>query len=225
MAWQKTFWRAPDTWRVLRHLRRGSESRELDAYANISARLYDAIVRTTGARVVVDSSKRPSLAAMLLGLDGVDPYFVHLVRDPRAVAYSWQRQKSELGLHTPTYSTTRWLSWSLAAEAVHRRVGDGRWLRLRYEDFVADAGAAVRAIVDLTGEPAGTVPVQDAGRVTLGTNHAVAGNPNRFATGIITLRRDDEWKARLSRKDRFLSSLMALPLLRRYGYRVRTGAT
>ena len=56
--------------------------------------LYRAIATVTGARVIVDSSKLPSYLAVLRGVDGLDVRTVHLVRDPRAAAFSWQRAKA-----------------------------------------------------------------------------------------------------------------------------------
>ncbi len=61
---------------------------ELNSYLDVLNRLYKSIAHTSGARVVVDSSKRPPHGAVLRLLSNVDPYFVQLVRDPRAVAFS-----------------------------------------------------------------------------------------------------------------------------------------
>ena len=56
-------------------------------------RLYRAIGEVTGARLIIDSSKVPSGAA-LLSHAGVEAHLLHVVRDPRVVAYSWQRPKA-----------------------------------------------------------------------------------------------------------------------------------
>jgi hypothetical protein len=40
--------------------------------------------------VVVDSSKRPANALLLAASDDIDLFVVHLVRDPRGVANSWE---------------------------------------------------------------------------------------------------------------------------------------
>ena len=42
----------------------------------------------TGAEVIVDSSKEPTDAALLLMMPEVDPAFVQIVRDPRGMVYS-----------------------------------------------------------------------------------------------------------------------------------------
>src|SRR5438067_9142701 len=95
-GWQRQSVRVRHTRRLLRRQRDGRRWDALDRYAPLAASLYRAIADVTGAKVVVDSSKRPSDAALLPLLEGVDPYFIHLVRDPRAVAFSWRGQKREL---------------------------------------------------------------------------------------------------------------------------------
>ena len=80
----------------------------------------------TGARVVVDSSRLP-IEPVALGLvPGVDVRVAQVVRDPRAVVYSWKRSKittdRDTGEYMPkfsaSYSTTSWLG------AQPRRGGD-----------------------------------------------------------------------------------------------------
>ena len=66
--------------------------RQLARYEAYLVPLYRAIAEVGGARVVVDSSKLPSHAAILRRLDPIDLRMIHLVRDSRGVAYSWQKQ-------------------------------------------------------------------------------------------------------------------------------------
>ena len=76
---------------------------ELAEYTSYYARLYAAIAEVSGAELVIDSSKHPSLAHCLRWQDGVDLRVLHLVRDSRAVAYSWGRR---CGGRTPTGRAT-----------------------------------------------------------------------------------------------------------------------
>jgi hypothetical protein len=48
-----------------------------------------AIAEVTGARVVVDSRPRTPRCSRLAD---VDHYVLHMVRDPRAVAFSWGKK-------------------------------------------------------------------------------------------------------------------------------------
>ena len=57
-------------------------------YGEVLSRLYHGIAEVSGARVVVDSSKHPSDALVASTLKGLELYVLHLVRDPRGVAFS-----------------------------------------------------------------------------------------------------------------------------------------
>ena len=65
----------------------------LEECGPVLERLYRAIQRVSGAGVIVDSSKRFSYAVLLSLLPFADLRVVHLVRDSRAVAYSWARSR------------------------------------------------------------------------------------------------------------------------------------
>jgi hypothetical protein len=202
----------------------------LDNYIDVVSHLYAAIAATTGAEVIVDSSKLPSDAALLGRLDEVDPYYVHLVRDPRAVAYSWSRRKqrldpnapAEMLRHGPLHSTNRWVLWNRLADTIRGRNRD-RSLLVRYEDLVMDPGGTIDALLRLIGESRPERPWLEGRTIRLSPNHTAAGNPNRLRTGAVTLTEDDEWRARMSSSRKLVVSAIAAPWLRRYGYPVRPG--
>lgn len=184
-----------------------------------------ALATTTGARVLVDTSKRPADTAVLAGIPGVDLYVLHLVRDPRAVVHSWRRAKeytaggrtSTIGTRGLAATVRRWTSNGLSAEALRLRLPASRWLFLRYEDFVARPRPAVERILTHLREP-GPAPFTDDHTVVLRPNHIVAGNPSRFVTGPVEIRADDAWRRAMPRRDQRLVGLMTLPLALRYGY-------
>lgn len=202
----------------------------LKGYARNLGTVYQSIQRTTSARMIVDSSKNPMYGRVLGTISSIDLYVVHLVRDPRAAAYSWSRKKlqpdrGEFGYmdqHAPAKSSMLWTLWNAASRAFWGR-NQGRYLALRYEDFVADPREALTRILEMVGEGEADLPFVAGSAVALGVSHTVAGNPNRFKTGGIELRLDDEWKGRMRLRDRALVTLLTLPLLKRYGYPVFTG--
>jgi hypothetical protein len=230
VRWQRDSVRVRHTWGMLRRARGGSrETRSLDRYARAMARVYGSIAAVTGARVVVDSSKRPSDAALLRFVGGVQASYVQLVRDPRAVAYSWRRRKeqpdrdrpAEMVQHGPVDSTLSWLGWNLAAEALRRRHDGAGSIVLRYEDFVARPRDALRAMAAAAGEEPARLPLEGERTALLAPNHTVSGNPSRFKTGTVELREDREWVERQGTRDRIVATSLALPLLARYGYTLR----
>lgn len=229
IRWQNKAIRVRHTWKLLRQERLPSGWAPLDSYAPVAASLYRAVGDVTGCSVIVDSSKRPSDAALLSLLPGIDPYFIHLVRDPRAVAYSWQRQKKELDRargddpeemprYGATYSTLGWDEINVAAEAVRRHMDPRRSALVRYEDFVANPRSVLVRVTNMIGERRTSLPLLDEETAILRPNHAVAGNPSRFKTGNVKLRADTAWLTQIGRRDRALSTALSLPLLGHYSY-------
>lgn len=200
----------------------------LRAYAEILRRLYDAIGAVSGAEIVVETSKDPNFGSLLTRMPERDVRIVHLVRDPRAVAYSWMRHRelpSPIGHERfmpkfrPTEVAAKWLAWNLAFHALGRN-GTGK-RTLTYESFVADPARALGEIEAFTGRPL-QLPSSRLSerRVRLGEHHIFSGNPMRASQGWIALRLDDEWQRALATPHLIEVNAIALPLLRPYGYRL-----
>ena len=194
-------------------------------YAALYSAIYRAAATLSGAPVVVDSSKHVSLAFALSHEADLDLRVLHIVRDPRAVAYSWSKEveRPEAGTTDapdlmPRYSarssSRKWLTSNLLVEAL--RVRQVPIERIRYEELVAEPEATLqRAAAALALPVVPTLEVVDS-RVILATSHSVAGNPMRFTTGPVLLREDDSWSTRLPSRQRRLVSGLTAPLHRWY---------
>jgi hypothetical protein len=229
VAWQRDVTATSHIARLLREkAERPSERESVESYKSALSSLYNAIAGVTGARVIIDSSKIGTEALLVGLLTDITPYFVHLVRDPRAVAFSWTRPRPEpdavepgqMILRRPVGSTSRWVLWNAVAEIIRRRYST-RSLLLRYEEFVKEPRAAVERIVALVGESASSIPLLDDRTALLGPGHLISSNPNRYDIGKIAIRSDDEWLTRMRPRDRFVATTLAMPLLIRYGYKLR----
>jgi hypothetical protein len=197
----------------------------LDAVRDVTGAVYTELARATGSHLLVDISKRPLDAAVVAGLDHIDHYVLHIVRDPRAVVNSWRRAKTftaggrshTMGTRGMLSTVRRWTGNSLAAEALRRRLPPDHWLHVRYEDFAADPRESVSRILAFLDET-GEAPFVDASTVLLGPNHIVAGNPSRFTTGRVDIHVDAGWRHSMPRRDQWLTASLTLPLMLRYGY-------
>src|SRR5204863_6860677 len=93
--------------------------RRMGVYTTELRRLYAAIRDVSGAEYLIDASKDPQHAFILRTIPGFDVRVLHLIRDSRAVAYSWRRVRRRPEIHwegrdMPRYPATRTaLAWSL----------------------------------------------------------------------------------------------------------------
>jgi hypothetical protein len=222
--WQKQVTRFRHTMSLLRlgshDVRDGSM---VQSYVSLVGKLFSAVAEVTGARVIVDSSKRPSDAAILELVPNIELHVVQLVRDPRAVAYSWGKRQPGIDRHGVVESTAGWLAWNVASEAVRRKIS-GRSMLVRYEDFVKNPTATLRSIAELVSEDPESIPLMQNGTFEVGGNHTVSGNPARFRMGSVEVSQDIHWIERLRPTQKATATLIALPLLHRYRYLVWTPA-
>ena len=199
----------------------------LERYASMLGDVYHAAAEVGGARVVIDSSKHVSTAYLLRHVAGIDLRVVHLVRDPRAVAYAWTKVKArpsagtdaQMARYTPTKTSVYYSVQNAMLDAL--RLSSVPYVRIRYEDFTAAPAPTVRRILELTGDAALPLHAFDGHDITLGGNHNVGGNPMKAKTGRMTIRRDDDWSTHLPRRRRWMVGALTAPhlLAYRYGFR------
>ncbi len=215
-------------------LGRRRPSAELAELRHSYTRIYQAVAEATGAEVVVDASKGPALGAALAGARDIDLRVLNVVRDPRAVAWSWTKQVerphavagSDAMWRIPvSRSAAQWGALQLEMEAIARLSGV-RSARLRYEDFVDAPVASLVEAATALGLPLSPIdlPAVERGHIVLDPSHGLSGNPGRFRSGPVQLRRDDAWTADMPASSRAVVTSMTLPLLPRYGYPVGSRA-
>lgn len=208
-------------------IRRRLLSRLEDYPARVAA-LYGSIRDVTNSRVIVDSSKEPHYSYILRTQPGLDVRVLHLVRDARAVAYSWRRRREQAGIpgsmmevRGPAVSAAYFTVSNIATELLWSR-NPKRYTRVRYEDLLRDAhgfGDRLSELMDESLDLRGVLP--DGRRAETASTHSVWGNPNRFEVGAVELREDNEWKRKMSSNARLASTVLNAPLLHRYGYPLR----
>jgi Sulfotransferase family len=198
----------------------------LARYAEGLERLYRAIAQETGAEVIVDSSKEPTDAALLLLMPGIQTTFVQIIRDPRGMVNSILRFRDdgqpvvERRLPQSMYAALSWSLGNMAAAAVRRSAGPARSTLLRYEDFIDEPGETIEALAKMAGRPAQLPVSTEPGTVTMQQVHTVGGNNNRFRTGTVQLREDTTWRSQLHPLNRAAVTAVCAPLMSRYGYRL-----
>lgn len=186
-----------------------------------------AVERVTGATVVVDASKRVSVLRTALARPR-PLVVVHLVRDPRGVAFSAMRAKAlpdRSGVTLPARRVWRTAAlWSRTNARIEAVAHPGRTsasvavLRVAYEDLADDPEAVVARVVaampadSLT--PVGGGPGRARGSAAAG--HGIAGNAALYRSAPVTL--DRRWVDGLRRPARLLTNVLTARGRRRYGY-------
>ncbi len=195
-----------------------------DRYDSGLRRLTDAVMAKTGCRALVNSSKSPTHAVALARALGRPFHVVHLVRDSRAVAFSWSKTvrdpgKARLDAVMPRYGTSRvaqqWSLENLMCESL--RAIATSYQQLRYEDLVRHPRDVAVRVLRQAGLGRSDVAIR-GGAVSFGIDHTVHGNPIRFLLGEHPIREDRKWVDQMAGADAAFVTAATWPLLLRYGY-------
>jgi hypothetical protein len=146
------------------------------------------------------------------------------------VTYSWKRKKvftdredgEQLPRFGPAFSTVSWVARNVVVEVLRRRRPS---MIVSYDLLAREPATVLRNLAELVGEPAGDLAFLSSEAATLVPTHSVGGNPVRMVSGAVSIEPDEEWRHAISARDRSVTTLLALPLLRHYGFPVRTSAS
>lgn len=196
-----------------------------NTYSQFLLHLYQSIKKVSGAGLIVDSSKIVPYGLFLSKLPGVEVRFLHLMRDPRAVSFSWRRRRvrpevvgREQLMWQPSYFESSYVAaeWNLMSQLVEW--AGYPYLRVRYEDLVQRPQAILEEIIAFAGFPMNHVDLENLEISRRDQIHSLSGNPVRFTPGKISLKLDDEWRSKMPWFGRLLVELFNWPFLLAYGY-------
>lgn len=221
-----------DRLRSIPRLRRRDQQPEafiaqLDEFGLLLERLYRSVQTISRCPILVDSSKHPCYAHLLHATGRFQLKLIHLVRDPRASAFSWQRkrarpeihwQKEEMPRFNPAVSALHWSAANYLLRQLSRDLADHA-VRLRYEDLVAAPAPSLASIWQQLHLPPPDLGFIDGDQATLSTGYTIAGNPFRFKTGTLSIRPDDEWKTAMAPAHRKIVEIITALPRRKFGYR------
>ena len=188
--------------------------------------LYKTVSHVTDARVLVDSSKFPSLAYALLEYSSLDVIVIHLVRDPRGTAYSWKKkikrsdtdQEKQMLRYNTFHQSVKWLQWNFTLDRL-RTAHEHRATLVRYEDFSSRPYEVLEDILNAARVSTDIIPISlKENKIKLRQNHTVRGNPNKRNRGMTRIAPDTEWRDNLSVLQRGTVTMPTFPLLLKYGY-------
>ena len=234
-------WKKVVRFKNIRQLRRSREQTPppgpLSDLAAATARLYAAIQAVSGCKLIVETSKNCVCPFFLSVIEQIELSVIHLIRDSRGIAYSWQKkdkihhwedgQPVYMESQTLAKSSRDWIRDQVTALLINGR--ETPLFRLRYEDLAADPQGTLLLISEFLerlwnhrlNTRLETTVEQDRETVAnFATDHIFSGNPVRFEVGKVRISPDTEWRRSMNWKDRFVTTTLTLPLLLRFGYRL-----
>ncbi|MEM6821297.1 MAG: sulfotransferase [Verrucomicrobiota bacterium] len=223
----------PDSWQKLKSKTQGVRNLPFLLFPSLRShpfqnsleeltRLFETIFKSaaeqTHSHRIIDSSKGIPHALMLRESPRHHVQVLHLVRDPRAVAYSWMRSKQDPGQNKlmPKRSLIHaCLRWWRANLIVHLSTGVLPTLRIRYEDLCLKSSATFQQISQFANvsEKHKSWPVSENK-----TSHLMGGNPAKYKPLSFPIKVDEAWIEELDFFAKITITVLCLPLLLFYRY-------
>jgi hypothetical protein len=190
-------------------------------------RLNRSILELADATWIVDSGKGVVFGAIASRLQDTEFSTVHLVRDPRGVAFSWLKhvksdsEPRDMPRSSALMTSVRWIVSNGLINILLSSLSD-TYHRLRYEDLVSHPDGAVRRIASASMG----VPEPDHSSATLrfaSEHHVVGSNPGvrRNLGRALRLKLDEEWRTELPPRQRWLVNAVCCSLMVGYKYSLR----
>lgn len=193
-------------------------------YRAIMEGLLSGLRTVSGKPVILDNSKSAPDAVFYQRFTAEAVRSIHLVRDPRGVAYSMSKRK----LHQLKGGATRpmsqgsagntasyWIRMNLAADRAAKSLPT---TRLRYEECCRRPEDSIAALATFVGIEMPDALLARDGSFERPSEHTVTGNPDRWSTGHDRIRVDDRWRTEMPRRSSAAVTALTWPLLAKYGY-------
>jgi hypothetical protein len=194
-------------------LERDLQARPRNGYADMCARVYAAAAASRGkAEALRLGDKNPHHALFVPVLMEIFPHarFIHLVRDYRDTILSYQSMPFDASAASTLAMRWRLYNEAVLAAAVH---APDRFLRVRFEDLVAEPATCLRGICHFLGVE--WTPVMMADRQTpyyglMEWHRRLAEPLDRGQAG--------KWRTDLAPRDIAVADAICQPLGERFGY-------
>jgi hypothetical protein len=168
----------------------------------------EIILDLQGGRIFLDGSKDPVRLQYLLESGDYDVRIIQLVRDGRGVVYSAIKNAGDV-------AETAALEWRRTHEQIERlarRLGDGRFFRMRYEDLCSEPDATMDRVCAFLG-----IETQQLTKSCWTAEHHVLGNRMRLRRDL-EIKLNEAWRDALDSQALDAVERIGGPLNRRYGY-------
>jgi hypothetical protein len=172
--------------------------------------IFEAI-RQSGKAIYAESTKSADRLRRLLATPHLNVRVVHIVRDPRATAFSFAKKYGRI------YRRAR--KWSELDDEINQAVEPQRRLVVRYEALVTCPVEQIRRVMTFIGEDFEPGQLAFLDRI----HHNISGNRMRYS-GHSQIWPDTAYLRSINRAQWLTLTMLCLGSLRKYGYAIsRTG--
>ncbi len=181
--------------------RRGLDWRRLDSendFIGVYQSLFEHILQQSGKEVIVLSSKSVPLFELLQKSEVIEPVVIHLVRDGRAVVWSYMKK----------YNSTlpfiwKWIAENIKVEILKLRYKQIKFLTINYQQLTRDPEGTLKAILAEMSLPwqSEILNFRDF------PHHQVGGNRMKLRKDS-TIKEDLEWKSKMPWQYKILTNFL-----------------
>lgn len=217
-----------DNWRnVLFSGRMSKDNLTTDWYHKVNRQLFEEIITASGKNTLIDASKDPVRFFHLRTLPQYKFALIHIVRDPRAVCLSQLRtfkKDMQSGLERDMqgksiFKTVKSLYINTYLSEKMKRLHKHNVVTVNYDELAQGKGSALSDITLATGLDTTALAHSINKGEILHQFHSAAGNRLRMSREI-RLMYDYSWRQSLTRLQYFTITLLTLPLILRYRFRL-----
>jgi len=166
-------------------------------YRELYKSIYRYALEKSGKAVIVSSASLERVE-VLADDPEIEPIVVHLVRDGRAVTWSYMKKYGK-----PFSAMMRWFGANIKAEIVKKRLAKGKAVYITYEELVDYQKEALEKIlrqVKLTFEPS-MLEFRNH------EHHQIGGNRMRFSRSN-EIKKDKSWRQKLPLRTRWIFNIL-----------------
>ena len=186
-----------------------------ERFINNNYLLLSAVRKQSRCDIIVDSSKRHYRLQTLLSSGLFNVVIIHLIRDPRAYAYSSMLTEMRKGSSSNIFFK-KLIDWTRKNFGIWLIYGwRKKYLRMRYEDLVEDPQRQMQRLIELLSKQVGKSSFNDPSGVS---SHEFSGNSRSIKKGLAEVKLDTRYLSGVTTKRWFVASLIVVPITMLFRY-------
>ncbi|MEO6882857.1 MAG: sulfotransferase [Bacteroidia bacterium] len=172
---------------------------------NFLENIYSTFAITSQHEIILDKQPNYSFYVDVIHYYFPEAKFIHIIRDGRDAAYSWNRVWYKAGFGNPSFygACTDWLKYKNAAHKA-KELYPENYLEVRYENLLKNTSEELMRILDFCGVKA--FPEEIKNIVDANTDEKkLVHFPDEKISYQDRMTKKDLWKIKLSKEEQYLA--------------------